>query len=518
MPIVAKFTADFEDFKGQTMAATSSLKGFEASAEKAGSSLRLVSSTSQTTAPHVNNLRTSLSQFDGVLSSVGIKLGPEIRALGELGDASGKTASQIGLLGTAGLALGAAVGGWKIGRLIADFFDLDEKIGNATAKLLGFGDVAAQEAGAGMDVLARASTLAGRAITDFAAAQQIIIASNANFQASMNTSEFRVSQWNAELAKVEADGKLEALRLALLSHNSTIKELSDQYGVSTRALDYFKRQSADMAAAQKQDAATLAAATEKMHGALERLSFLGDGWKTTLASIDPVTKTAIQNFLVLGATQSDLAIKFGLSALQIKAVAQGMAEQTQIMGLTEPALGSLAEWIKLNTKATTEWDLSLGFAEDALKAVIPTIDAVIPKVKALEMTYWEAIDAQARALGIEPVGLRPGETKNPDGSVNYPGAKGSGAGGARVAVGDTTNPERNMGFSAPGAMSAFQEYTHGPIAGFKNPFSSGGGSGVTVGAINVTQPLGTPDAIARAVSEALMAQLRSQGVRLPSGA
>ena len=43
--------------------------------------------------------------------------------------------------------------------------NLDETIGNATASLLGFGDVAAQRAGASMDVLTRATQIAGRSIT-----------------------------------------------------------------------------------------------------------------------------------------------------------------------------------------------------------------------------------------------------------------------------------------------------------------------------------------------------------------
>jgi hypothetical protein len=107
----------------------------------------------ESTGVKVGGLRGEMLKFDGILSSMGINLSAPIRAIGELGDFAGKSVTQVGLLGSAGAALGAGYAGWQVGRMIADFFDLDTKIGNATAKLLGYGDVAAQEAGAGADAL-----------------------------------------------------------------------------------------------------------------------------------------------------------------------------------------------------------------------------------------------------------------------------------------------------------------------------------------------------------------------------
>lgn len=95
-------------------------------------------------------------QFDGVLASLGIRVGPQVKALEDLSNATGKSATQMGLLGTAGLALGAAVAGWGVGRLIADFFDLDTKIANAAARLLNYGDIAAEVGAAKQDVINRA--------------------------------------------------------------------------------------------------------------------------------------------------------------------------------------------------------------------------------------------------------------------------------------------------------------------------------------------------------------------------
>ena len=64
----------------------------------------------------------------------------------DIGEAAGKSAAEVGKLATAGFAFGAATAGWKVGRLIAEFFDLDTKIGNATAKLMGWGDVSGKSA------------------------------------------------------------------------------------------------------------------------------------------------------------------------------------------------------------------------------------------------------------------------------------------------------------------------------------------------------------------------------------
>lgn len=109
---------------------------------------RGVGDATETAGFKVGGLKGELSKFDGILSAMGINLSGPIRAIGEIGDMAGKSVKDIGLLGSAGAALGAGIAGWKIGRAIADFFGLDEAIGNATAKLMGFGDMAAEVAGA----------------------------------------------------------------------------------------------------------------------------------------------------------------------------------------------------------------------------------------------------------------------------------------------------------------------------------------------------------------------------------
>ncbi len=133
---------------------------------------KLSEAATQATNPFTN-LHAAAEKFDGVLAVAGIHIRTELHGLADLGDAAGKTTEQMGALGAAGLAVGAGLGGWKIGRMVADFFDLDEKIGNATAKLLGFGDVAAQTAGAKADAMALATQRAGHEVTIYTEAIRI---------------------------------------------------------------------------------------------------------------------------------------------------------------------------------------------------------------------------------------------------------------------------------------------------------------------------------------------------------
>lgn len=176
MPASAKFEADFTQFNQAVDAAVAKLRDFKVVVDNTGNtSLKNAEKAAATTSSSFGQLSQGLSAADKTLAAFGVHIGPEIHALEELATASGKTASQLGLISTASLAAAAALGGWEIGRTIAKFFDLDKTIGDATARLLGFGDVAAETAAAKQDVLARATQNAHREITDYNEAVRINI-------------------------------------------------------------------------------------------------------------------------------------------------------------------------------------------------------------------------------------------------------------------------------------------------------------------------------------------------------
>jgi hypothetical protein len=212
---------------------------------------RDVGTAAATSTPQVSGLHTSFSAFDSVLASMGIHIAPEIKGLAELGSASGQSIGQLGALATAGLATGALLGGIKFGRLISEFFDLDEAIGRTAAALLGWGDNAAQVAGANADVLALASQRIGHEVTSMTAALEINASWQGKWRSQADQSNTSVAVWQAALAKVRSSGDLPQLTKDIASQNFTLEELAQRYGVSVDALQFFSRETTKAAAAEE---------------------------------------------------------------------------------------------------------------------------------------------------------------------------------------------------------------------------------------------------------------------------
>lgn len=374
MAISAKFEADFSQFSSEVAKADAGLKNMTA--------------TTGVTTNAFTNLHTSLSASDRVLASLGVNIGPQIRAIGEMGEVVGKTARELGAVATAGLAVSAAFAGWQLGRHIADWFDLDEAISNATASLLGWGDASAAAAGSRMDVLARATQIAGTAISDFAVAQEIIIAENARMSESFNTGADRVTRWKNELSAVRDAGLLPALRAEMLSGNSTMQEMAAHFGVSTRALEFYMRGLQQTGVEQKKFAADARDAWVKLAKAQEELSNSGEGWRKTLAGINTDTVAAVQQYLQAGASQSALATAYSLTTLQVRAISKALTELTTDLAKRDAALV----------------DSSKNFIETLIKN---GAGYVAESQKQLEQ--YSRIAALAKSLDAE---LSPGPTKS----------------------------------------------------------------------------------------------------------
>jgi hypothetical protein len=219
-----------------------SLETLATAAGKVAPQVTAIGTASTTTTASMGGFTQGLSTADRTLSALGVNIGPQIRALDELAAASGKSAASLGAFATAGAVAAAAVAGWQVGRMIADFLGLDKAIGDATASLLGFGDVAKEEAGAGADVLEKASIIAKRSITDFAEAQKILREYFAETGERLKSTTGLMAGWNAEIARAKDAGKLEALTADLKSQNFTLQELEKQYGISARAIEFFGRE------------------------------------------------------------------------------------------------------------------------------------------------------------------------------------------------------------------------------------------------------------------------------------
>lgn len=285
MAVEARFLANFDQFVSSTKNAETSLKNLEAGGKQ-------LSQTFTSSQANADRFRGSLQQFDGVLASLGVNIGAEVRALSELGTAAGSTAAEMGLIATAGLAVGAAFAGWKIGRVVSDLFDLDKTISEATAKLLGWGDVAAQEAGAGADVLARASKLAGMEIKDMALA----------------------------MALLEPPAKLSQAALKALADEE--KRLAD---ADKAASDAIHANNARII----RDQQTLVDAMKPFNAAMGELNSVGMGWQGTLDTINGTVVEAIKFYLEAGVSQKALADAYGLTDAQVKSVSSSLRDDAE---------------------------------------------------------------------------------------------------------------------------------------------------------------------------------------------
>jgi hypothetical protein len=177
--------------------------------------------------------------------------------LNAVAEGAGLTVAELGLMGAAGLVVGTAMAAWQVGRTVAEFFDLDNKIAHTTATLMGWGDVVAEAAGAKADSLARASKIAGREITDLGEALEIngrqvqdwndkVARANAPRE-----SVIQIERWNQELDKVKSAGVLGALTRDIESHNFSHQELADRYRISTAALSFYTNEMRDAEAESK---------------------------------------------------------------------------------------------------------------------------------------------------------------------------------------------------------------------------------------------------------------------------
>ncbi len=294
----------------------------------------------ETTTTEIEKLAVGAKDAGVEIEQVGTSALGMREGLNAIAEGAGITVSELGLFTAAGLVAATAMGAWEVGRAAAEFFDLDTKIGDVTAALLGFGDVAAETAGAKADVLAKASKHAGVEITDMATAMAINDAAVRAFSRSVDTSANRVRQWTADLAGVEADGNLDKLREDLASHNFSLKELATRYDVSVEAIKFFSNETKNAADVEKAASDAVHTSHEQMladtqaqidalkpfRAAMEEINSVGIGWKGTLDTIDGAVVEAVKDYLAAGVSQKALAEAYGLTDAQVKSVASAMKD------------------------------------------------------------------------------------------------------------------------------------------------------------------------------------------------
>lgn len=276
MALSGTFAADFSAFVKESEKATVALTDMQAAGVKVETSVNksftsmtanAAKSTTATTTLGTTSTNTfttmanELRTVDQSMAAFGLNINPVVHVMTELGQASGKTATDLGTLGTASAVAAAAFAGWNLGRWIADITGADAAIADFASTLMGTGSAAAETYGAKLDLIQLAIRRGYEGIPSFDQALKYNTEWVKQNAEQYNTATNRVGGWTAELAK--AKGGLPALTAEIESGNSTVQEMATHFGVSTRAIEYQTRVIREQAEALKaQEAAQKKAAAE----------------------------------------------------------------------------------------------------------------------------------------------------------------------------------------------------------------------------------------------------------------
>lgn len=181
-----------------------------------------------------NTVSGAYRQFDGVLQALGINIGPLVKGIEDISGASGKTATQLGLVSTAGLAVGAAFLGWQFGRWIAEWAGLDKAVESAWRSLLNYKSVADETAAAKQDTINRAIANGSKETINYTEAIQF------NIDAVKRDADAKIN-WNTVLAAAQrelrhlTDAQIRDIEIAKQA-GATTEQLTNKFNLSALAL------------------------------------------------------------------------------------------------------------------------------------------------------------------------------------------------------------------------------------------------------------------------------------------
>jgi len=389
-------TADFSDFHFEIDKSVVKLKELEGA--------------STHTSGAVGEFSEGLSTVDKTLGLFGIRIGPQIQALREFSGVLGKSTSEMSNWGIAASSMAAFAAGWQIGTWIDQWTGLSQAIADTTATAIGWDDVA-QRTGARLDVLMRATQIAGREIKDFDQAMQIIKQHNKEVAESFNTGAQRVADWNREITAHKAD--MPQITAELKNHSSTVQQLATHYGISKEAIEHYTRTLDASTKAQKAWADEARPRYEAIRQAQLELTEASGGWQKTLATLTPTVTAATMAALNYGLSQDKVALALGISSTQVAAVDRQMQLNLETMAATEPQLGTLDQWIKTNVADTREWNNEWRFTSEVIDSeVIPSLQAVTAQAQATSAAVTAAVKVapgmDQKSPGNAPVGINTG--------------------------------------------------------------------------------------------------------------
>ena len=379
--------------------------------DKAKIKLHELESASGETDNALGGMADGLQQVDKTLGLFGVRIGPQIQAMRELGNVSGLTFEKLGAFGSLGLVAAVGAATYKLTEMAVEFTGLDTVIGNATAKLIGWGDVAAANAGAQTDALALATQRAGYAVTTLSEAIRVNLEWNKQNAAAFNTGAQRLADWDRQISKVRQSGDLETITRELKEGSSTVKQLAERFGISAEAITHYTKRAQESSAILEKWRANEQAGIEKVRKAQEELNQAGGGWRETLLTIAPAAAATATAYIAMGQNLTTIATAGKLTEIQVQALDKAYKEQIATLARLEPPTQSLDTWMFTVGKQFQVAAESGDQFKTMLELTGGTIDAIVPKAEKLEETFRSVTEA-AREATTETTG------KNAPGKVD----------------------------------------------------------------------------------------------------
>jgi hypothetical protein len=393
-------TADFSDFHFEIDKSVVKLKDLESASGHTDSAM--------------GEFSEGLGVADKTLAALGVHIGPQIRAIQELGNVSGITFEKLGLWGSLGLAASVGTATYAITTMALEFTGLDKAIAGVVDTWSGF---TAERAAAGMDVLTRATQIAGREIKDFDTAMQIIKKHNQEVAESFNTGAQRVADWNREITAHKAD--MPQITAELKNHSSTVQQLAQHYGISREAIEYYTQRATENAKILKGWHEAEEAHIKKVNAAQLELNQAGGGWRDTLKTIEPAAAATATAYIAMGQSLTTIATAGNLSTIQINALDRAYKEQLTTLAALEPKTQSLDTWMRTVGQQFAVAAENGDQFKTMLELTGGTVDAIVPKIEKLDTVFRSVTEAAKVAPGMTQ--MSPGNAPVPinTGNITY---------------------------------------------------------------------------------------------------
>jgi hypothetical protein len=420
--------------------------------------------------------------------------------------AAGITWVALGPISAVILVIATAMAAFDFTRWLVGFTGLDKAIANTTARLIGWGNVAAQETGAKQDVINLAVKRGANAMITYASALEFNAKWFVEWQhkaKEMDDVAARIhapqeladqmAKWNSEIDKVRSAGSLPALIAGINSHVISVKELSASYRISEGAINLFKQRLVDEAKAHttaKNEATKHAAELKKL--ATEHQHFVDSVKNLTSPSVG-----AVKGFGAYGQLITDISErsgKFREGLFDLDASMNTFHHGISIAG-DELATVTIPMFAKLPNVVAQATD-AIDAARDAVVSLGDTVrgnlrDALahIPNLLMQAFTGGGGLMGAVKALGVQisDAIITPLLAKLSAAQRMVVGAAGAGVAGLSNAagLGTTASTIVGLGTSLAGAAIAAHAATVG-MAGF-----AAGSMGASMAAGALTMGIGT---------------------------